>query len=615
MTRTLLVGVGMVALASSLALAQRQPEDLLPPGFDNPAPAPSPAPAPRPATGPAPRIEPQPIDPAQPIPTPGEVVQPIPGAAPDPTLDLSGLPSLEELESMTTDELDDLLGLKPRYDIPPAARRSMERVGIIGGEEGGMPVAGLANQPASLVSAALAGSNGRFVSRWGHILVRRTLASRLNAPAGMNPAEFAALRAGLLNRMGEHTAARALVQDVDTGNYTNRLTAAALDAYIGTSDIVGACPAVRLSRSDRDDGEWRMMQAICNAFAGEESRAGNDLRRILNSGSVPQIDALLAQRYAGAAGNGRRAVNIEWDDVEDMTPFRFALANALGEPVPAGLRQDLSPALRRSAALTPALGLPDRIDGADYAGGSGVMSARAMVDLYSQIYTIEELDGEAADAAALLREAYVGDDPTARLQAIRSLWEVDDTRAYGRRVLTAYAAARLPANSNFSSDAAALLGSMLAAGLDRDAARWSNVVSEGSHAWGILAVALPDAGTASDGQMADFLGEDDSTGQHRSRMLLAGLAGLGRLSDGDISEYAGRLSVDFARQSRWTQAITRAARQDNPALVSLLAGLGMQGSSWQQMTALHLYHIVRSLEAVGLGAEARMIAAEAVART
>ena len=49
-------------------------------------------------------------------------------------------------------------------------------------------------------------------------------------------------------------------------------------------------------------------------------------------------------------------------------------------------------------------------------------------------------------------------------------------------------------------------------------------------------------------------------------------------------------------------------------LVVLLAGLGMQGASWSQMTPLHLYHITSALNRVGLSAEARMIAAEAVAR-
>jgi hypothetical protein len=61
--------------------------------------------------------------------------------------------------------------------------------------------------------------------------------------------------------------------------------------------------------------------------------------------------------------------------------------------------------------------------------------------------------------------------------------------------------------------------------------------------------------------------------------------------------------------------ITRAAEVDNAALVVLLAGLGMQGESWQQMTPRHLYHITAALRRVGLEAEARMIAAEAVARS
>ena len=48
--------------------------------------------------------------------------------------------------------------------------------------------------------------------------------------------------------------------------------------------------------------------------------------------------------------------------------------------------------------------------------------------------------------------------------------------------------------------------------------------------------------------------------------------------------------------------------------IAMLAGLGMQGSGWDRMTARHLFHIVSALRRVGLEAEARMIAAEAVAR-
>jgi hypothetical protein len=90
-------------------------------------------------------------------------------------------------------------------------------------------------------------------------------------------------------------------------------------------------------------------------------------------------------------------------------------------------------------------------------------------------------------------------------------------------------------------------------------------------------------------------------------LLVAGLAGLDR--------FGGSLDTSLTRQTRWSRLITRAAEVDNAALVVLLAGLGMQGDSWQQMTPLHLYTITASLRRVGLEAEARMIAAEAIARS
>nr|MBP6363401.1 hypothetical protein [Novosphingobium sp.] len=68
------------------------------------------------------------------------------------------------------------------------------------------------------------------------------------------------------------------------------------------------------------------------------------------------------------------------------------------------------------------------------------------------------------------------------------------------------------------------------------------------------------------------------------------------------------------RTTNWTRLIQQAADVNNRELVVLLAGIGMQGDSWARMTPLHLYHIVSALNRVGLSAEARMIAAEAIAR-
>ncbi|WP_247713798.1 hypothetical protein [Qipengyuania sphaerica] len=516
---------------------------------------------------------------------------------------------------MTSEELDDLFGLKPRYDIPPAARRSTERVGIIGQGEGGLPVGSLARQPASIVRAALEGTKGPLVSRWGHILLRRALASRLNAPEGMDDVEFAALRASTLNTMGEHAAARALVQDVDTADYNGALTNAALGAYLGTADIVGACPVVRLDGVDGDGLQWSMFEGICAAYAGETTSAQNDLRRLLNQTPDDQIDVLLAQRYAGAAGQGRRAVTIEWDGVEEMNPWRFALANALGEPIPENLSETLGNYYLKSSALIPALPVTQRLRGADVAASSGILSSKAMVDLYSQLYANRENESDSVGLtlASRLRDAYTDPSPAARLAAIKDVWG-GNSDEYGRLVLTAYAAARLTPSEDFAEDAGALIASMLTAGLERDALRWAGVVEEGSVGWALLALADPDGGQVSDGQLDSFQDDDDSSGQRKSRMLLAGLAGLGRTNTANINEYSGRLGVNLSAPTAWTRMIDKAAEADNAALVVMLAGLGMQGAGWEQMTARHLYHIVSALNRVGLEAEARMIAAEAVAR-
>ncbi|MGE5925792.1 MAG: hypothetical protein ACM357_00435, partial [Gemmatimonadota bacterium] len=47
------------------------------------------------------------------------------------------LPSIAELERMDADELDELFGLKSKFDIPPAARRALSQVGVLGVQDGG----------------------------------------------------------------------------------------------------------------------------------------------------------------------------------------------------------------------------------------------------------------------------------------------------------------------------------------------------------------------------------------------------------------------------------------------------------------------------------------------
>jgi hypothetical protein len=621
------LALGAALIVSNTVVAQDSPSDLLPPSSSDPAPAPAPA------------------APANPAPasssSSGEVVQPIPSGSGSESGSSSGsnsssssssdsssssgprLPSLAELEAMTGEELDELIGLEPRYDIPAADRRSLEEVGIISASEGGLPSGSLSRQPASLVRASLEGTQRPLISRWGHILLRRALVSRMDAPDGMKPAEFAALRADLLNRMGEHQMARALVQEVDTGNYNDALRDSAISSYIATSDLLGTCPIVRFADADaREDSDWQLLRHICASFAGEDSRASRDIRRLLSDEKVPVIDGRLAQRFAGAAGLGQRSVNIEWEGVGELTPFRFALANALGEAIPEGLIEGAGLYYTRIEATSPMVPAADRVGAAQIAAQSGILSGAAMVDLYSEAFGAgsedggeDDSDSEAARTGSRLRAAYVAAKATDRVAAMRDIWDGNDDQLYGRQVLTAYAAARIPAVEALAGNADDLIISMLSAGLERDAMAWSEFVEDGSLAWALLAVSQAGSTAQVDSDsFDDFVGDDTSSKQKKSRMLLASLVAMGRIATSDYTEYGEDLGIDLTRETRWTRAIDDASEAQNAALVALLAGLGMQGESWDNMTALHLYHIVRALERVGLEAEARMIAAEAVAR-
>lgn len=652
----LLAGAAL-AMTSVWAVAQDAPESLLPKMFDEPAPTPSrssaprstptrsapqrPAPErrtpqgrtdPRPTVTRAPTTAPSPQPSATPAPAAGAmtrsvsnpIVQAIPLAGSPAASGLTQvqddgtlkrIPSLEELERMSPEDFEALLGSKIVIDMPPQARRSIFEAGLLSEDEGGLPLDSLAIQNGKLIHVALAGNRGMVVSRWGHILLRRALASRLQPPQGISAPDFLALRVSLLLRMGEIDAARAVLQDMDIADYTPAVGGVVLDVYAKNADFTGMCPIMATQGSLREDPEWALSRTICEAFRGNSVAAISKLERERNRGKMDQIDVLLAQKYAGAAGKSRRAVTIEWDKVTGLTPWRYGLAIGVGLEPPASLMKDADPSYDYVTALAPMVGLARRAAAADRAGAVGVLSNAAMVDLYSQIYAEGDVTGEWQDRAESLRDAYTKEDPAARIAAMQSLWNVSGQARYARQVLTAAAAARVAPNAALVDSAPAIIASMLAAGYDANALRWSTVVSSGSPGWGLLVLAAPGRVTGVEsGSVDTYVDDDDSTGKRRSAFLVAGLAGLGRLDNGMAERVVADTGMSLGGTTRWTQAIESAARRGDAASVVLLAAFGMQGDDWRRMTPRYLYHIVSALREVGLDAEARMIAAEAVAR-
>lgn len=593
---TLSLALGLSAAVLVLpALAQ---ESLLPEGFGSPADTPAPRPAPAPTPSSAPGV------PAVNGSAPPAVVPALGGETSDAAAGDDEEDDEEEVESG---------GLK--YDLPPGARRLLTRIGPLTPETGGLaPDAfGVRGQYAA---AIMRRTNGQLASRWGQILLRRALASAIDTPSTINGADLAAERASLLLRMGESTTARRIVQSVDYDRATPRLVAAAQQTYLANADPAGLCPYVPAGLAHGDEQSWRLASAICSGLSGEAGPAGWAIGRVRSSGRLANFDILLAERVLGATGAGRRSTTIEWDNIDRLTNWRFGMATATAIPVPDPLRTAAPAYMKGWTVLAPMTDMAPRVAAAPEAAARGVLSSEAYVSLLSAAAGEEEPSETLAAQTDQLRTAFGAAAGADRYAAMEGLWSAASTPAdaYAAMVATARAAAALPPGTDVGDDPWRLLGSMLAAGYDANARAWVPNVTAGSRAWGVLAVGSPRGLSGmSAGAVERFSDNDDSADYLRSKFLLAGLAGLGRLDADAAAAAAGDLEVDLGRQTRWTRAIAAAAERREPGMVALLVAAGMQGD-WSKVPPYHLYHIVRALRDVGLSAEARMIAAEALVR-
>jgi hypothetical protein len=129
-------------------------------------------------------------------------------------------------------------------------------------------------------------------------------------------------------------------------------------------------------------------------------------------------------------------------------------------------------------------------------------------------------------------------------------------------------------------------------------------------AWALIALASPRPGEISAGRISTFEDNDSSADSIRTRLLVAGLAGLGRLPLDTAQDLGLRTGVE----NRWTRLLERAVERGQQGTVVLLSATGMQTGSWAGVPPENLYRIVSALRRVGLEYQARMIAAEAVAR-
>ena len=594
--KSILIAGAAVGLALSLpAIAQDQPESILPPGFGDPA-----TPAPQPDTNQA-----QPENNTK---------------APQSSSEGSSVELVDALSAV-----EELLQVKPvaQVEYPQNARRDPRIAGTLDPDALGLGARPWGAASGKALQILMRRMDTPLASRWAHIGLRNALLAAAPNPADVHPADWAAERAWLLLRMGEADAARLLVAGVDSDRFTPKMQQIALQSALASGDPSALCP-LEAGLSKVEPRVAPLVTAICASLSGEAERAAADIEAARRRGRLSPIDIALADKVVGAGAETARAVTIEWDPVEELNSWRYGLATSTGMLPPERLINSSSLQTQAWLARSPMFPATQRLPMARTAAALGVFSSQALVDLYAASFDATDPDTLGETEAWQLRLAYIGKDVDARLSAMRTIWgnaqsPLDRVAA---RVLLARAARHVSPNADLQSDAPDLVASLFAGGFDGEATRWAGMLGDmddqpADAVWSMLAVGSSDARSLgiNSSRIEDFADRDESARKQRTALLVAALAGLGRIDAGT----AGRLNQEYrlglGGETGWTRMIDEAMRRRQAGTSVLLTASALQGLQFEDVQAIYLFHAVNALRRTGQDYLARMIAAEALART
>lgn len=548
-----------------------------------------------------------------------DTAAPAPAASPNPAPQPRGPQETGTLETTVLD----LPPPPPPVEYPDFARRDPTAVGALSPSELGLGERVWGAASGRFLEALMRRMDTPLTSRWLHMGLRNALLAEVRAPRGVHPVDWTAERAWLLLRMGEADAARMLVAGVDTDRFTPKMIQVAVQTALANSDPAGLCP-LQDQMERVDSAVLPLVRAMCSALAGEPSTAAAQIDAARRRGAIGGIDLVLAQKVVGAASDTGRAVTVEWEPVEALNAWRYGLSTATGMSPPERLIDRATPQVKAWHARAPLIPLQQRVDSARTAAGMGVFSSQALIDLYSWIYDGMDPNDLAGSDPWQLRLAFAGRNQQIRLEAMRRLLgaQGDRLEREAARVMLAAAAARVQPDPELQEDAPELIASMLAGGLDKEAAEWIPAIAQmddqfADRAWAMLALSAPDASAVnlSGSRVNGFISRDSSPGKKRSALLVAGLAGLGRINLEAASRLNRRYNLGIERTSSWTSMIDAAAARGQSGSVLILSGTGFQATSFEQLPSSHLFHSTAALQRTGQDFTARMIAAEALART
>jgi hypothetical protein len=172
--------------------------------------------------------------------------------------------------------------------------------------------------------------------------------------------------------------ARMLVQSIDVDQFTPKMFAdRRCQTALANADPAALCPLVEPGSKTSDEPVWPLAEAMCASLSGEPGKAASLIEQARRRRKSDAIDVDLAEKLVGAGANSRRAVTIEWDDVDRLNSWRFGLAAATGMDIPAPLMQRAGAHVLAWQARAPMIPIEQRLAAIQAAASLGVFSSSA----------------------------------------------------------------------------------------------------------------------------------------------------------------------------------------------------------------------------------------------
>lgn len=456
-------------------------------------------------------------------------------------------------------------------------------------------------------------------------LTRRLLLSNAAAPAGQGGGgNLLALRARLLSDMGLAGEALGLLRQLPVDQLDAASARQLTELAWRAGDLDGGCATALESLGRIEvDGFWQKAAIFCQLRAGQttEAELGLDVLRELGDNDEPFY--ALADLLAGADTS-------EIPPLPQVTPLYLAMTRSLNVPLPKIAGATPPPLMQAMVAESPQAPLDVRLAAAEAAATVGLLSPQNLV----AAYTAEPEDPGLLDTALDLPD--LGTTPATRALLYQATVHASPPQQRARFILRALSARPLDASywaalpiyapllvdlpATASPESMGLAGAvarhLLAAGNLREAAPWVSLATApdfiSTDRQNLQALAYL-AGSGPAPLVEGLLPPATDPRGMRLRALFAALdESLPVASEGASASLSAGSAPAMPQQNLnlWLD-LGDAAAKGRVGETVLLSLVGLAQSGLAAAEPQWLYRAVKSLQRVGLEADARRLAVEA----